>query len=86
MLLGLSLNFANVIALPLLSNTHGTLALASAVPVTVTVIFVPFGQITSTLQTKFDEPPTGRVNVVGIGLPSLSSEQGNPTTATLRSA
>src|SRR5436190_13866204 len=77
---------AVVMALPFTSNTHGTLALATAVPVTVTVILVPCGHTTSTLQTKLLEPPTGMVSVVGIGFPSRSTEQGKPTIATLRSA
>src|SRR5437667_361242 len=77
---------AVVTALPFTSNTHGTLVLATAVPVTVTVILVPCGHSTSTLQTKFVEPPAGTVTVVGIGFPSRSTEQGRPTIATLRSA
>src|ERR1041385_1079140 len=68
--------FDVVIALPLLSKTHGTLVLATAVPVTSIVKLVPCGHDTWTLQTKFVEPPAGIVSFVGIGFPSRSSEHG----------
>src|SRR6185503_13702604 len=58
-----------VTALPLLSNTHGTVALAIAVPVTVTLKLAPSGHVTSTVQTIGPELwPAGIVTVAGIGL------------------
>src|SRR6185503_17239423 len=77
---------AVVMALPLASNTQGTVALATAVPVTVTVKLAPVGHTTSTLHTKLLDPPAGMVSVVGIGLPSRSTEHGRPTIPTLRAA
>src|SRR2546426_2078124 len=77
---------AVAIALPLTSDTHRTLSLAIAVPVAVTVILAPCGHVTSTVQTKLDDAPTGRMNVVGMGLSSRSTEHGKPLITTLRSA
>ena len=78
---------AVLIGCPRLSKAHATLALGTAVPVTVTVMFVPAGHVTSTSQTMASElPPAGTTTVVGTGLPLISVEQGKPLISTLRSA
>src|SRR5207245_11639511 len=78
---------AVLIGCPRLSKAHATLALATAVPVTVTVMFVPAGHVTSSPQTMASEPPpAGTPTVAGTGLPWISVEQGKPLISTLRSA
>jgi len=78
---------AVLIGCPRLSKAQATLALGTAVPVTVTVMFVPAGHVTPTSQTMGSElPPAGTTTVVGTGLPLMSVEQGKPLISTLRSA
>ena len=78
---------AVLIGCPRLSKAQATLALGTAVPVTVTVMFVPAGHVTSTSHTMASElPPAGTTTVVGTGLPLISVEQGKPLISTLRSA
>src|SRR5438067_4607303 len=64
---------AVITGLPLTSKTQGTVALLVAVPCTVTVKLVPFGQLTSTLQAgRVKSLPAATKTLAGSGLPLIS--------------
>src|SRR5437899_2462702 len=65
---------------------HGILSLATAVPVTETVMPSPFGHVTSALQMIVADPCAAMVTAVGMGAPLISVVHGKPLIATLRLA